>query len=97
MQTTIKKADLAEGGVNKAKRTVGDRVPARISRELREAGIEIVSMCQGFAYARNGNMDNPTPRLTYVVRHRGRLVGSSHKLSAARELASDFINEETRS
>jgi len=56
-------------------RTQGDRLPSRLSKELRARGGAVYSTCTGFAYARNGNTHNPTPQLLWVSTLNGVPVG----------------------
>lgn len=68
-----------------SKRKIGDRVPCRVPQHVRDAGLEVYSTCVGFAYARNGNVENPTPRLSYFVRKDGALISTGRTLKAVRE------------
>lgn len=75
------------------KRTLSDKVPARFPKWMREKGVEIHSTCVGFAYARNGNTDNPTPRLVYIAVLNGRILCSVGSLRAAKEVVSIHFEE----
>lgn len=55
-------------------RIQGDRIPSKISKELRAKGVEVYSVCTGFAYPRNGNVFNPTPRLFWIGTLNGRVI-----------------------
>ena len=51
---------------------------------------EITKKITGYAYARNGNVHNPTPKVRWDVFYKGRRVGSTHYLRQAKELAAMF-------
>ena len=66
-------------------RTQGDRLPSRLSKELRARGGAVYSTCTGFAYARNGNTHNPTPHLLWVGTIGGRVVSRAGSKKAVLE------------
>jgi len=58
----------------------------------------ITKWITGYAYARNGNAHNPTPRVRWMVTDQSRLVGGAATLREAKEIARDWTDnpEETR-
>lgn len=65
---------------------VGDRTPS--NRRL-PAGFRMDRVVSGFAYARNGNCHNPTPKFRWEVFHGDMLVGTQYTEQAGVELAKD--------
>lgn len=65
---------------------VGDRTPSK--RRL-PPGFRMDRVVSGFAYARNGNSHNPTPRYRWDVFHGDTLVGTQYTEQAGVELARD--------
>ena len=49
--------------------------------------VQIIRFVGGYAYPRNGNTHNPTPRYYWVTYRTGRALGVSNTLKAAKELA----------
>jgi hypothetical protein len=66
-------------------RTIGDKRFARLSEETRLRGGAVYSMCMSFAYAKNGNTHNPTPRLVWVATLDGVVVARGQKMREVRE------------
>lgn len=76
-----------------SKRTQGDRVPAKLSQDLRALGADLYSTCTGFKYARNGNVHNPTPELLYVGTYQGQVVTRQRTARAAKETLAAHISK----
>lgn len=51
---------------------------------------DIAREVAGYAYPRNGNVHNPTPRYRWVVTSAGRLVGTTGTAKDACALADEF-------
>ena len=51
---------------------------------------KIKKIIAGYAYAKNGNVQNPTPRVRYDIYRDNRLIGSDSKLKAAKQFIADI-------
>lgn len=51
---------------------------------------KIEKVIAGYAYAKNGNLHNPTPRVRYDIYRDGKLIGSDSKLSEAKKFIADI-------
>lgn len=61
-----------------------------IRREEALGRCGIVRVLDGFAYAANGNLHNPTPKFYYSVTYAGRTVGVTVSYKSACEMAAAF-------
>lgn len=59
--------------------------------ELPTGLVEKPVYAQGYAYARNGNAHNPTPRVCFVVFIDDARRGDEPKLRGAKELAGELL------
>jgi hypothetical protein len=55
----------------------------------RKGNLSIDRLTAGFAYPRNGNVHNPTPRFCWIVMQDGKPMGSYETLRAAKVLLKD--------
>ena len=51
---------------------------------------EIKRVVTGYAYAKNGNLHNPTPRVAYFVYKNGNLIGIDYRLRDAKQYIADI-------
>ena len=71
---------------------IGSVSDATIAASLAARGIRIERRLFGYAYAKNGNMDNPTPEYGYTVYFKGRPVyGPTRLLRDAKSFAVEYL------
>jgi hypothetical protein len=51
---------------------------------------EIRKVITGYAYPKNGNLHNPTPRVAYFVYQDDRLIGIDYRLRDAKQFIADI-------
>jgi len=51
---------------------------------------EIKKVVTGYAYPKNGNAHNPTPKTVYLIYRDGQLIGTDLKLKDAKQFVSDI-------
>jgi hypothetical protein len=71
-------------------------VRTRLNAAEKAAGYEVNRLVSGYAYARNGNTHNPTPRYTWQVMFKGRQIGMVYRASHAVDLVEEHMKDESK-
>lgn len=63
-----------------------------LSRQAKAAGLTVEKSISGYAYARNGNSHNPSPRVLWLLKNReGKLLDQAYRLTDLLSTADEFI------
>lgn len=66
----------------------------KLSKQAQEAGLSVSKRITGYAYARNGNTHNPTPRVRWELRNKeGQLLDTASTLSDLLSTAEEFVGQ----